>query len=339
MSRSAGQNHGRNRFRGALGAALFVVAILVLFGGWSGLWHWASGRLSGEIDAGLQQLASRGVAVECAGRNIRGFPFRIGIFCDGVSANAGGGRISAGALRSAAQAYQPGRAVIELDGPAEIEIPRRPKLSLSWTSARASVLAGLSGLRRGSVELRNAGLLVFGVRPLARAADLQGHARRAQEPDSIEIAASASALHLLQPAEAGPFDIEFQALLDPAPASLDELLRAPSLPARLRRDGLRGTIHHLRLAIGESSLVVSGPFEMSTNGELSGRFELMANRPEDLLRAVGSLLRDEDEIRAFADQLAIVLSLAGERTEATLVIDRGAARIGIVPLGKLPRLF
>ena len=59
---------------------------------------------------------------ECVNLTARGFPFRIGLFCDRVAFEqpSAAMTLSAGAFRSAGQIYDPMRLVAELDGPAKI---------------------------------------------------------------------------------------------------------------------------------------------------------------------------------------------------------------------------
>ena len=63
----------------------FVAFIVLLFGGLSAGWYWASGKLDERAKMLAANLASQGKNLDCINQEVRGYPFRLGVFCDGVT--------------------------------------------------------------------------------------------------------------------------------------------------------------------------------------------------------------------------------------------------------------
>jgi hypothetical protein len=137
---------------------LWLAAGIVFVGGlYSAGWFLAADQIQKRLTAYLTKGQAIGFSGECAEMEVRGFPFRLGLFCDKVRLDdtRRGASASFGALRTAAQVYQPGRAVLELDGPAEIRVSPGVTISADWTLLRASVAATLSGIDRTSLAYDN----------------------------------------------------------------------------------------------------------------------------------------------------------------------------------------
>ncbi|MCB1441256.1 MAG: DUF2125 domain-containing protein, partial [Nitratireductor sp.] len=62
-----------------IGLAIFVV---VLFGGYSLGWFYFAGKLVEQVNVALAGAKQNGTNADCVNPTARGFPFRIGIFCD-----------------------------------------------------------------------------------------------------------------------------------------------------------------------------------------------------------------------------------------------------------------
>ena len=63
---------------------LLAVFIVVLFGGYSLGWFYVADRVREKIDTIVANLDKAGIAVDCANAEVRGYPFRIGVFCDAL---------------------------------------------------------------------------------------------------------------------------------------------------------------------------------------------------------------------------------------------------------------
>ncbi len=98
-----------------------AVGILLVIALYTAGWFYAASTLKEKTLALLGDQQRHGVSALCQDAEYRGYPFRIGLFCSKVSIDDKTNGVSAtfGALRSAAQIYQPNHIVWELDGPAE----------------------------------------------------------------------------------------------------------------------------------------------------------------------------------------------------------------------------
>ena len=103
---------------------------MILFGGYSAGWFYLADQLVTRTKATISAANRDGVTVECDNPIARGFPFRLGVYCDRVAyANAAEAvGLTAGNLRTAGQIYDPMRFIAELDGPATIATPRNGSL-------------------------------------------------------------------------------------------------------------------------------------------------------------------------------------------------------------------
>lgn len=88
-----------------------MTGVLAAVGLYTGGWFYAAREVGGQVSAQLDQLATQGVAIDCPDRNVRGFPFRIGVFCSDFAVDAASQRLAlkGGAFRSTAQVYNPRR--------------------------------------------------------------------------------------------------------------------------------------------------------------------------------------------------------------------------------------
>ncbi|HSO48140.1 MAG TPA: DUF2125 domain-containing protein, partial [Rhizobiaceae bacterium] len=135
--------------------AILITVIAAIGAGWYTAWNWGAGEIDRQADKAIAGIASQGGRLDCRDRAVAGFPFRIGVSCSAVEfAPPGGGAFSASNFRSAAQFYDPGKVVGELDGPALIQLPDGRRFELNWEVLRSSLRANLDSINALSVELR-----------------------------------------------------------------------------------------------------------------------------------------------------------------------------------------
>ena len=327
--------------------------VLALIAGYTALWFFLASKLEDGVERALAQSPAD---VACQDRDVRGYPFRLGLFCERTAAKTTEGTLNAGAFRSAAQIYRPGLVISELDGPFAFD-GRAAAIEADWESARASTRFGTTQLQLGTVELRDATLraapaggepfeatlagLLASVRPNGQALDL---ALQATAFDAAPVAGR----------DAPPVDLTLDATLSDAAAAL----AYDGTPL----DSLRGrTIDLRRLALNileGGRIDVSGEIEVDAAGLADGTVDLAFTDLEATLAALRALA---PEIGPQLDAIGPVLAQAGGgllgdvlgavggdaaaepvtpagTTRLSIVLDGGRARVGIFPLGQIPPL-
>ncbi|MEM9104238.1 MAG: DUF2125 domain-containing protein, partial [Pseudomonadota bacterium] len=143
-------NPSGRRFYWLAGAIVAAIAI------YSAIWFYLAGQLEGRTQTLLSNLGSSDIVAECTDMEVRGYPFRLGLFCSGFQAQdaLSDTVVSTGGFRSAAQVYKPNHIVSELDGPVSVASGIGVLADLDWSVLRASTVFNLSGLERASMESR-----------------------------------------------------------------------------------------------------------------------------------------------------------------------------------------
>ncbi len=326
-----------------IGVLLFILL-------YSGLWFFAANRIESRLATYLTQ-GNTGSTAECADMDIRGFPFRIGLFCDTVRLDdtARGASATFGALRSAAQVYRPGHAVIELDGPAEVRFSPGISFSADWDLLHASLLATLSGLDRTSLTYdKLTGTAVVpaieedaipgDTHRLAFTAD-HGEVHLRQNGDDLDAAASIDGFDTK--IDGGP------SLLPPVNGSADltlvgsaALMNAGGLkPGALH--GAKGEMRNLTLDLGNGMVTTaSGPFSINDQGLISGEFSVTMQNIEGWRQNLVKVFTDEDGTAMINNIANMLTALADGKNEATVKLNvrDGVAFLAFFPIGELPQL-
>lgn len=313
-----------------------VVAVAVYCGGW----FWLAGQVDRAVadytDAPGAQLAS----IACDGRQVRGFPFRLGVFCDRVAyADPEAGlTVELGAIRSAAQIYNPRRVLVEIDSPVTIaETAGGDQYRLDWQRGRASVITAPVAERMASFEAEDATLALNGSAPLVRAARLETHVR--ERDGALDVAARPRGL-TVDPALAGG-------------RSLPEL--GVDLDVRLqdwRRDWATGApagagvVNRLSLLLTDDrGIIVEGPFSLSRRGLISGEFEVRVIDVPGVLAALGTAFpQTAPQIAALTAGGQATTGQSGDGAGAAdeltlrLNVRDGRVFVGFIPLGSIPPL-
>lgn len=319
-----------------------AAAILLLAVGYTLAWTFLAGELRQRVTMLIGGLADENISADCRDLDVRGYPFRLGVFCESVRAERTAGApltVTTGPLRSAAQIYRPNHIVSELDGPASVETATE-SLAADWEVLRASTVFSTSGLSRVSAEAR---MLAAEARPNALGApvalqsdDIEFHARR-NNGNGLDLALRAENARLSGGALASSlpaFGVVGEATIDDGAAFLDG--RA------IDRAALRGTsgrIANAALAIGEDGVIrVSGPFDISAAGRISGRFDIEI---VDMAAWTATAREAFPALAANIENAANLLrSLEGRdgALSATLNVDEGRVSFGIIPLARLPAI-
>ncbi len=321
--------------RKIIGLGIFVVLAVI---GYTLLWFYLADQLRGRVEAFLAGLEGRDIVASCEALDVRGYPFRIGVFCDSVSAETLAGEpvsFASAAFRSAAQVYAPGHIVSEIDGPVTVGLSEGEPVLADWTSLQASTVFSTAGLNRASLETRDLNASwEAGIGPVAiNAASLAFHTRE-NGPDA-EIALSAD-------------DARFEGAALPAGLPLFDLTGAARLTdgagflagETLSREALRGRRGHLTDAAvtleDGAALRLNGPFEIADDGEISGEFDVSIRDLERWTATAGDLVPQLRSTLESAGGMLRALGGSDGVIDVTLNVDGGRVSLGFIPLGRIP---
>lgn len=317
---------------------LVSLAVIV----YSGAWLLAATMLERRLASLFDRDNPAGAVVECRDMDLRGFPFRIGLFCSGIAVDDHYNGLSAsfGAMRSAAQVYAPGHIVWEMDGPAEIRSALGITLSLQWDRLRSSVNAGLEGMSRTSLV----------------AEKLKSSVTTVINGDTLDADASHGELHLRRSGA----DLDAAILIkdtvisqrgsDPVPlppvsASIDLTLLGKAGYLDFHNGtykglyGTRGEIRRLVVDIGEGRVItISGPLSVEDDGNLSGQLHVELEKVDAWSSALGTAFPDAAETFGGAAKLLTALFSGKDSGSADLNLTNGVVSLGIIPIGVLPPL-
>jgi hypothetical protein len=276
-----------------------LILFAALFGGWTWLWSYASGKAEATIDGWRAREAKSGRIYTCGTQTIGGYPFRIEVSCDAASAlfrsNQPPVEIKSPGILIAAQIYQPTLLISEFHGPLTIADPGQPPtIVVNWKLAQSSVHGTPAAPERVS--------LVFD-RPVVdrmsggsqqnylRAKHIEIHGRMiegsAANHPVIEVAlqldqTSAPGLH---PAAVEPIDADITGVL----RGLKDFGPKP-WPERFREIQAVGgsiDISQARIKQGETIAVGSGSLSLNRNGRLDGQLRVTVAGVEAFLNSIG----------------------------------------------------
>lgn len=316
-----------------------AAGILVAIATYSVGWYWLAGKLETEAIRTIQNASQNGQALTCENAEARGYPFRIGLFCDAVGARlpSAGITVSAKALRSAAQIYAPNKIVTELDGPALVEAPGLAPLKLDWELLHASFVQGLGQPERVSVEARQ---LTISARqeadrtaPLAAIGNGQVHARLRGE--ALDLAASIEGMKL----PGAQFSAIPEALftLDatlPKGAALTRESTDPAHPLRGQTIELRDLTYAFPL--DQASIALKGTVGIDEAGLADGAIDVKVVKPEAFGAAAHAAFPNAAaEIDPIVNGLS---AIAQSGAPVTITVKKGKMSAGLFPLGELPPL-
>jgi len=309
--------------------AWFAIAILVAVGLYTAGWFYMANRLEEKVAATIAGAGQRGAAADCTRAEARGYPFRIGLFCDGVAYSDPnqGIAVSGTGLRSAAQIYQPSRVVGELD---TMSVEIRPVgLEIDLSDIRYSTRLAEPVPKLASVEANDVIVGEIAGERLATARTIQLH-MRPRGPD-LDLAGSLSHV-LLEPATgvaAGlpAFDTQWDATF----ADAVERLAEPGNSLR----GLKGEIRALMARAGAASIAATGTFSVGRSGLLDAELTISVTDPAALLAIVRTAF---PELAQQLGQVEVLLTAMGPNPKLPLSISQGSARMGFFNLGRIPPL-
>ena len=308
---------------------ILLAAVVVASGGYWAAWTYAARTLDKETE--LFVTTAEDAAIACPDRTVGGFPFRIGVSCASVTVEdkAGAYRIEAGALRTTAVVYNPRHVIASLDGPATIAVPAGTSFAdLAWERARGSFVTAPADDQLAAITFETlAATFETGGRINFDSLDL--FARPAGT--DADFALRAGGIRL-DPVLAGGRDI--------VPFGLDLDLRLTDTETAWfsGEPGARaGIVNRAGFVVDDDSgITAEGPFSIGADGLVTARLEI---RVIDVDAVTGWLRQ------AFPEQAATFEAMAAARPRGegpadewrlTVDIAEGQARLGFIPLGRVP---
>lgn len=327
-----------------------VIIGLVLL--WSALWYGASVATGKVLDRVEQRSARMGRDVSCNERTVSGYPFHLEVSCGqaGLDAQDQGIEADINSVRSVALLYKPGHVIAEADGPLTVKLSPAAGLSGEligrWKSARSSVSAGLSGLKRASliaeeIDLSTNALSGIGGLEQMTVQGAQLHVRpNPNTPADFDVALTLSDILTTRSGKALP---EMDLGLLATAKNVGEALGFD--PDLLLHNWLNsgGALDVEKLNFSSLGFVAnaSGPLTVSQDGLVSGQVKLEItgmDKLPDLVAAIAPRFRQN------AEQIAATFSgLSGNNPDGKvtipLILRNGIVSAGLLPIGRIPNLF
>ena len=325
-------SHGMAKW-GLFMAFLFVV--------WFAGWFLFANFADGKIGESLSVLKERGIVIECENREIKGFPFRIGVNCDGVkySSNSNDLRIEGRALRTTAILYTPGELIAELDGPVQAWL-NGMEVTTNWKTMRLFADVTFSG---GFDRISLNYSLLKAATSLTQLSVGEGGLHLRPTPGevlSLDIAGNAYDVSILLgqslkvPKASLSFDVKMEngySNIVVKRQHIQEVLQN-GVTVQIRSAGLR--------VPGNGRLVFVGPLELHRDGTLSGEIQIGVSQVKSLVawaRKVGPQL---EQVVAIIGQAVAGMGKKAkfgddELSSINVRIDRGVVRLGFIQLVKI----
>ena len=314
--------------------AIAVVIVGALYtGGWFYAANWVKETLSQRLAASAQNMHS----ASCNNLSVRGFPFRIGLFCDsvGIDDRASGLSASFGELRSAAQVYRPGHAVIELDGPAQVRVTPDLVFDVNWDLLRASATAWTNGLDRASIAYDGMkGRLNVPSQAISIGiAAEHGEKHVRQSGDALDLAASFDALSLDFGNEVlPPLDV----VVDMTIADAARWISLEGPPADVPL-GASVELRRLSLDLGDGKIAtLSGPLKVGDDGYMSGTLDLDIAGITVWRDRISEVFPEIAETVAQVAEVVKGLSKGDDRAVVKLKVEDGTVYLGLFPIAFIP---
>ncbi len=318
-----------------------LIIVLVLAGLWAVGWFWLASWAERNVERVLAEIRERGVAVDCADRDVVGFPFALKLTCGptSVAEQASQTQAQLAGLTGGASVFAPRTAQIALASPARVESPLlAAPADVRWDNADVGVGMGLNGPQTVSFEAVNiSGNLPLAALPQASASAATASAELEPTADGRTNAGFAFTRLALTVAGTAlpPFDGYGSALLSVPPRAL--LAGRAALQAPISAQGV-----DVNLSAGDARLQAAGDVSVDSEGIVDGTITLRVAGSEALPALLATLPPEQQKAGNAAIGAMIAFgsptTLDGERaSELVVEIVRGRARIGPVEV-TVPRL-
>jgi hypothetical protein len=316
---------------------------------WSAIWFAVARIAEDRIGVEIARLGARGLAIDCPGLGVSGYPFRLEVSCDRLEVRQGNAlSVRFGRSRAVTLLYNPTLAILDVDGPGEMTGPDGSTLTATWTSLQASI--GTTNWRPDRISVA-ADKLDLTATPPGRPAtrfvtdhgELHGRLSPAA-PGDLDLAAlfrgatlTAGQQRILP--ERSDYAVEATLVRWPLRAGgpLPRLLRA------WQADDGKLEVTSLRFGSGSIQLDGKGSFALEPDGRLTGTANLVGSGFEGL--AAGAVLgrKPPAELAVLASGFLLFGKPVKDREpkgrSLDFTIEQGRMKLGKTGLGELPPLF
>lgn len=302
-----------------------AVGICAGIAAYTGGWFWAAGQVKSETAAFLTRVHSRGQEADCTNAQAKGYPFRLGLFCDAIAFSDPklGISFSGSGLRSAAQIYEPAKVVGELD-----------RLTGDFAAPGAAIHANWQDIRFSTRLAKPVPLLVSAQsgpvtvtsldgQPLGSASDSIVHFR--PRADDLDIAGqlngvTATAVQGLPP-------LIFA--IDGTIANGVVLLQSPDRSLL----GASGELRNLSVTAPDGSLALSGTASVDASGLIDADLKIDLKNPPAIVRLASIAL---PEWASRLQQVEKLIGLMGDNPTVPVSIVKGEIKLGFFTIGQIP---
>jgi len=322
----------QSRPKARRGLLWLVVALLVAFGLYSAGWFWLAGRVRGEAAQTIAALNGKGINADCANLTVSGYPLRFAVSCDTLAYEDDAHNVAAssGSLNAVATLLRPFSPSADFRGPLRTTAPGMPPLWIDWDHLRAE--AGLSWPTPASVRLTAEGLSGQTDPEDGDPVSLfsAGQAETELRPDGQDLVASG---------RFGDVEIDADAIggrMVPAfDAAGEATLKNGVAVLQANTGNLRGQaveIANLELSSGEARVSLSGPLSVDADGLIDARLNIRLTNPKAVAAVLAGIIPEQ---KRQIEQGFAALAMLGSAPSMPLVIVKGKASLGFIPLGKI----
>lgn len=311
------------------------IAVVVLIALYSAGWFYVASKIEDFLGSTFNGNGSALVNFRCDGPKTSGFPFQIGFSCDRMTLGdpGRGNVVTAGTFSTAARVYNPGAAVVEIGGPADIMLADGGSIQGRWDELRASFRANLSGLSTLS----------------SRAKALNFQLNSPMLPDTLTFAAKEGELHLRN--NAGDLDIATRAADFLLTSAGSELLPKLSTSIELTLAGkgdllegvefdskaMKGRLTSFKIETPDGIYgEMSGPFTINKDGYISGTFRTKLEKLVLWEQRLRTIFPDAGDTISTLAALLRGLAEGKDEVSVKLKVDDGDISLSFLPLGRIP---
>lgn len=336
ITHSAPQYNATRRIKWLLFA--FMATTLACIAGW----FIVAKNIDTQLSEMIEQRRATGETANCDNQMVRGFPFRFGVFCDAASFANTDISVNIGAIRSAAQFYNPTHVIIEADSPLQLRT-RSNNIIVTWDGARTSIIHADPLPRRLSIEIKQPRMETPAMATMGAEA-LTAHMRHLNQTDDrggqagdMEIAMQITAPDLSpllgKDAVRTPFNLDIDATLKQLAARYVSGERATLLTNT-------GVIVHRAAVLlsNDSGLLVDGTLSTDARGLISGVLTVRLVDVDAVINGLTAAFPLKRNIIALLNNLPRSGTNSDEAS-LTLILNKGLVSFGFIPIGTLPPLI